>query len=65
MGGENDLGPLLHGILDGRHGAGDPGVLGDIPLVVLGDVEVDPDEDLLPLQILDLVDIANRHGISP
>jgi len=62
MGSKDDSRPLLNRIPDGRHGAGDSAVLGDIPLVILRNIKVNPDKNLLTFQLLYLIYITNRHG---
>src|SRR6185369_8207926 len=61
VGGKHYLCSLLERIFDGRHSAGYPGIFGDIPLLVLRNVEVDADEDLLPFQVFQLIDVTDRH----
>ena len=53
--GEHELGAAPAQLLDGREGGADAGVVGDVP-VVERDVEVDPHEDALVLD----VDIVER-----
>ena len=57
MGGKHQFRPLLQGVFDGRNRAGDAGVFGDVAFFVLGDIEVNPDEDLFPLE-----DRARRYS---
>lgn len=51
MRGEDDNSAVTHQVLDGGNGGANPGVVGDVEAVVEGDVEIDPDEHPLPLQI--------------
>ena len=51
MAGEDDLGTMIPQVLDGGDSGADPGVVGDVGVVVQWNVEIHPDEHLLPLQI--------------
>lgn len=51
MTGEDDFGPIADQVLDGGHGRPDPGVVGDVAVLVEGNVQIRPDEYLLPLEV--------------
>jgi len=65
MGGQNNFGALLQHVLYGRYRPDDTGILGDCPLVILRHIKIDPNENFFPLQILDFIDIMNRHRSPP
>lgn len=46
---EDDLGAMLHEILDGGYGSPDPGVVGDLQAVIERHVQIHADEHLLAL----------------
>lgn len=50
MAGEDDSGAILDQVLDGGDGGADPGVIGDVLVVVERHIKVGPHEHLLPLQ---------------
>jgi len=51
VGGEEDLGTLLDEVFDGGDGTSDAGVIGDLSLLVEGDVEVSANKNSLALQV--------------
>src|SRR5439155_18785238 len=62
VGAQDDLGPLIHGAVDGGQRGADPGIVGDLMIVVERDIEVSPDDDALIAKI-GLVDrpLTNDH----
>lgn len=55
---QDHLGPVLHQILDRGHRGADPGVVGDLLVLVQGHVEIHAHEHPLPLEIR-LLEIAH------
>ena len=51
MGGQDQPPTLGQDIAQGRQGGDDPGIVGDFPVLVEGDVEVDPAENPFSLQV--------------
>ncbi len=66
VGAQDDLGPLIHGTVDGGQRGADPGIVGDLMVVVERDVEVSPDDDALVAKI-GLLDrpLTDGHLRSP
>lgn len=48
---ENDFSPIADQVLDGGQGGADSGVVGDVKVVVQRDVQIDPYEHPLALQL--------------
>ena len=63
VGGQDHLGPLAEGVFYGGDRAGNAGVFGHVALIILGDVEIHPNEDFFPLEGTEFVDVAYSHGI--
>lgn len=63
MGGEDDSGAVAHQVLDSGHGGSDPGVVGDLEVVIQRNVEIHSHEHSLPLE-LRLLENSNAllHG---
>lgn len=65
MTGENDSSAIIHQIFDGRNSGSDPGIIGDLQIVIERNIEIDPHEHPLALQI-SLLKSAHaplrRHG---
>lgn len=51
MASKDDPSAALHQVLDGRDGGADPSVVGDLQVLVQGNVEIHPHENPLPLDI--------------
>lgn len=64
MTGEKDFGTIANEVLDGGNGGSNPGVVGDVLIVVEGHIEVSPHEDLLALEISrgQVADALLHHG---
>lgn len=48
---EDDSGAMFHEVLDRRHSGPDPGVIGDVEILIERDIEIHPHEHPLALQI--------------
>jgi hypothetical protein len=64
MRGKNDLPAGFTGKPDGWKGKENPGVIGNVTLLVLRDIEIDPNKYPFPFQF-DLVYGANGHPFTP
>lgn len=51
MRGEDEFSAVTHQVLDGGNSGANTVVVGDVAGVIQGDVEIDPHENPLPLQI--------------
>ena len=50
--GEEDLGTIVHEVLEGGDGSADAGVISDVESLVQGDIEIGADENALALHII-------------
>ena len=64
VGHENDLSPLVNGILNGGQGLPYPGIVGDGALFVEGNVEIHAYENLFRFQV-QFLDGPNTHSMCP